>query len=233
MEGSWNMLDFYIFPDNMISGLTSEEIAEVMNQQIQTDKLDQYLKPQNSHSQFTNVTDEQLETVSKGLIPKGTKARNKWAIGLYAKWESNRFVLSGDNQTFPIPKANELKHASSQQLDYWLAKFIFEMSKSDGTRCPRDSLVSIVAEINTHLKEERTIDLFKNDDFRHFRSVLDAACIESSRNGVGIQRKQAEVITADEEELMWTRKVLGGHSPRALSRHALILQWASFCTEKW
>lgn len=216
MEGDWPTLDFNKFPNNMISGLTTHEINEAMNQQYTFNELDEYLHVSPKTSQFSNATDKQIEDASNNLIPKGTKARNKWAVGLYMKWEAQRFSMSGDDQTIPIPKASELKHASLQQLDYWLAKFIFEVVNSNGGRYPRDSLISIVAGINSHLKEERSIDLFKQDDFRHFRSILDAACIESSRQGIGICKKQAEVITATEEELLWTKKALGGHTSRAL-----------------
>ena len=53
MDGSWPMPDFNKFPNNMIAGLTSHEITEVMNDQMTAEELDLYLKPQTS--KFSNV----------------------------------------------------------------------------------------------------------------------------------------------------------------------------------
>ena len=36
--------------------------------------------------------------------------------------------------------------------------------------------------------------------------------------GLGSTHKQAEPITEDEEELLWEKKILGGHNPEALLR---------------
>lgn len=60
------------------------------------------------------------------------------------------------------------------------------------------------------------IDVCKDPQFDDFRSSLDAEMKRLQASGVGSARKQAEPLTLEEEELLWEKKLLGDHSPKAL-----------------
>ena len=47
--------------------------------------------------------------------------------------------------------------------------------------------------------------------------------------GVGAASKHVEVISKEEEELLWEQNVLGCHSPRALLRAMFFLNGKNFC----
>ena len=60
------------------------------------------------------------------------------------------------------------------------------------------------------------IDFFKDEKFANFKSTLDAEMKRLQAQGVGSKRRQAEIITPEEEDLLWEKKLLGDHSPKAL-----------------
>ena len=50
---------------------------------------------------------------------------------------------------------------------------------------------------------------------------------------MGSKKKQAEIITEEEEELLWVKGLLGDETPQRLSGHSGVLQWAIFCPKQW
>ena len=59
--------------------------------------------------------------------------------------------------------------------------------------------------------------MFTQPEFRDFRGSLDAQIKDSKPKGLGNAKRQAEPITAEEENIMWKCGVLGTHSPQALA----------------
>lgn len=226
----WPMLDFDKFPNGMITGLTLEEINEYLEEDLQREAIagTSTSKPTNSVHLFSKPTDdESLEKLKMKSIPWGTRQRNSWALALYSKWHSQRELLN--DEKFAIPTKDGLLLSNVECLNYWLPKFIFELRKSDGSRYPRNSLISIVAGFNQYFQSnDRHINLFKDDDFRHFRDVLDLACKESSRELTNISKRQADVITRNDEEKMWTLGVLGSDTPKKLIDTLLFLNGLHF-----
>ena len=53
------------------------------------------------------------------------------------------------------------------------------------------------------------VDFFKDDTFADYRSSLDGEMKRLQAKGIGSRGKQAEPLTADEEEMLWNKKVLG------------------------
>lgn len=60
------------------------------------------------------------------------------------------------------------------------------------------------------------IDFFKDCAFANFRMILDSEMKKLQRKGLGSKRRQAEPLTADEEEKLWTSGQLGDHCHQAL-----------------
>ena len=62
----------------------------------------------------------------------------------------------------------------------------------------------------------RTIDLFKDPpDFSKFQATLDGEMKRQSL-GLGSKKWQAEIITEEEEELLWSKGALGDETPQQL-----------------
>ena len=60
------------------------------------------------------------------------------------------------------------------------------------------------------------IDFYKNEAFSSFRKTLDAEMKWLQSQGIVSVEKHAEIITPEEEDLLWKKNLLGDHSPKSL-----------------
>ena len=73
------------------------------------------------------------------------------------------------------------------------------------------------ASIQHYLKEKtRIVRLFNDDKFCFLRDAFDAMMKGSASDGLGLTKKQGEVITLDEEEQLWSKGVLRDSNPQQL-----------------
>ena len=90
---------------------------------------------------------------------------------------------------------------SDDELNRTLARFICEIRKADGSKYPPNTLYGIIAAIQHFLKGKgKQVRLLNDDKFEYLRSALDAVMKENASAGVGLKRKQDEIITLREEE---------------------------------
>lgn len=241
----WPIIDFSKFPHDMISGLTIEEINEVLagnkeqqqenitlsGSSVQNEERQKSACVSKTRKRFAEpVTDQQLLEQAAEQVPDGTKNRNKWAVNLYDSWAYDRQTSLDESALHPFPRdSKKLLQSTMSSVNYWISKFIFEIRKRNGDRYPRNTLVSITAGINAFFNENGIrINLFKDDEFAHFQNVLDMACKESASLGIGCHKKQAEVITHNEEELLWSKGLLGDSNPQTLIDTLLFLNGLHF-----
>ena len=60
------------------------------------------------------------------------------------------------------------------------------------------------------------VDFFSDKVFADMRSTLDAEMKRIQYSGLGSHRKQAEIITVEEEQRLWQNGLLGDGTPRSL-----------------
>ena len=65
-------------------------------------------------------------------------------------------------------------------------------------------------------KEGRFISILDDKTFQGLRSVLDSKMKELSSRGLGLDKKRAEVISAEQEDIMWCEGILGRDTPQKL-----------------
>ena len=65
-------------------------------------------------------------------IPKSTQKSTQWALQIYKEWRTWRNFLppTKSDTHWPIPS---LEDGSLTSLDYWLARFVTEVHRQDGT----------------------------------------------------------------------------------------------------
>lgn len=241
----WPILDFDLFPNGMISGLTLPEITTYLNKmeernEIRNNNNYQQVEEQNNYPQTSNehqtsrfakpIGDDELRKRKIQSIPKGTTNRNNWSTNMYNKWAKARPITTSDDRSMRFAaNVTELVALNTASLDYWLSKFIYEARKSDGSRFPGKSLCQITAGFNAFFRENNVrINLFQDIEFDNFRSSLDLACKESAKEGVGVSTKQAEVIDEAEEKRLWDNNALGGDTPQKLLDTLLYLNGLHF-----
>ena len=87
----------------------------------------------------------------------------------------------------------------------------------NGSEYPPNSLHHICAGLLRHLRMSgRDIDLFKDTAFAPFQATLDGEMKHLQSASLGSKKRQAEVITEEEEEKLWSTGQLDDSSPQQL-----------------
>ena len=88
----------------------------------------------------------------------------------------------------------------------------------DGGEFTPNSLYHIVCGLMRHLKwnEHPSIDFFNDSDFASFKSSLNAEMKRLQSQGLGSKKRQAEVLSEEEEEILWQNGLLGDSTPQTL-----------------
>ena len=90
--------------------------------------------------------------------------------------------------------------------------------------------ITLSAGLQRHVRAtgKASIDIFKDGEFAEFRACLDAEMKRLQRNGLGSRTKKAEPLSEEEEETLWSKGILGKHSPQALVYTLLFMSGLYF-----
>ena len=143
-------------------------------------------------------------------VPKKTFEDTKYCFQLWEAWEHR-------NTTTAV-QIGSIVQMSNSELQHWLTLFILEVRKQDGSVFPLASLHHITAGLMRHLRwnGRPQVDLFRDCDFHDFRASLNAEMKKLQQEGVEAKKRQAEVLTEANEELMWNKGLLGDATPQSL-----------------
>ena len=94
------------------------------------------------------------------------------------------------------------------ELNRWLSRFVLEIRQRDGKEYPVNTQYQICCGILRYIRELKPqLDIFRDAAFARFYQTLDAEMKRLKAGGLGVHTKQAEPITPDEEELLWSTLV--------------------------
>ena len=201
-------------PDEDIRALAGD-INEVEGQPSATG-FDRFAAP---------VSETEVRAKIDDCVSKSTRYKDKWAVALFENWREQRNMkvrsiketkVDGRHPWLEVIE-NSVELMSDDELNQTLACFICEIRKTDGSKYPPNTLYGIIAAIQHFLKGKgKQVRLLNDDKFAYLRNALDAVMKENASAGVGLTRKQGEVITLREEEQLWEKGVLGDSQPRQL-----------------
>ena len=113
-------------------------------------------------------TGEEEEILAEKATPKSTKSKNKWARSIFEEWQRVRasklaVVEVGLFKDYEVQKVQPLStpliEMDAMTLNYWMSKFVQEVSKSPQERYPPKTLYQIVCGIRRDLIEKKpTLD---------------------------------------------------------------------------
>ena len=127
-------------------------------------------------------------------------------MSVYEDWRKNR-------ETHYNTTIGPLHIMTATNMTYKLSRFVLEARKKNGTEYPANTLYHIIVGIMCHNVH---VDFFRDNVLVELRSTLDSEMKRIQGSGIRSQPKQAEIITEEEEELLWKKGLLGESTPQSL-----------------
>ena len=145
------------------------------------------------------VSGENIEQVIWNSIPESIKRDTKCCISMWDKWIVNRVKAAGT----VIPYLNDI---ILTELQHWLCYFILQLQKKSGTQFFPNSLYHICCGLMRYIRMNgMNVDFCKVKEFFKFRTVLDSEMKRLQAVELGAGQRKAEVISFEDEELMWEK----------------------------
>ena len=168
-------------------------------------------KPGPSHRYAPPKSDNDVQLARIAGIPKTTQQDTKYCIRLWEDWRAHRQLTTS-------VRIGPILQLTTSELEHWMTKFILEARKRDGSEYTPNTLHHITAGIMRHIRwnGQPSIDFFKGSEFSEFRASLDSEMKRLQGLGIGTTKKQAEIISEAEEEILWEKGLLGDGTPKSL-----------------
>ena len=170
-----------------------------------------------------------LATFSKGFVPENTNLNTQWSLRTFQSWSSWRNELYSDD---PVP-SDILTSTDPSAINKWLSLFVIEARKQDGSKYPSKTIDLLLAGLRRHMKEVNPTapNFFNEQDgrFAGLRGTRDKIAHQLREEGIGAAVKHTEVLSYEEEELLWDRGLLGVASPRSLFNTVFFMNGKVLC----
>ena len=152
--------------------------------------------------------------MKENAVPKNTAKNTTWAVSIRKQWSTHRQKsYPGVYSQWPV----HLYLADENTLDYWLSKFVIEARNQKGQPYPPNTLYSVCCGLQRYIKEHRPqLNIFSQPQFAGFCKTLDSEMKRLRSLGMGVDRKQAEPLTVEEENSLWEQGLLGDGFPQTL-----------------
>lgn len=145
-----------------------------------------------------------------------TMTKIAWAVKLFGDWQRQRNLRADDPLVDMSPIRVNLNNMTADELNFSISRFIVEVRKVNGDEYPGTTLKELVVMLQLHLQTLGKCHDLLSADFMQLHHTLDTTMKERVKKGVVRAGRQAEVITMEEEEMLWSRGVLGSATPRQL-----------------
>lgn len=161
------------------------------------------------------TSEDHLLKLSRKQFASETDKKIRWVVNMYGEWCKYRNSVPG----FDIIKLDLMNVATitKANLVYAATRFLAEVKKMDGSDFPPKTLYEILVTLQFHLETLGfSWKLLDDEAFKDLRFTLDNLMKVRCRSGLGNNVKQAQVITFQEEDLMWSKGILGVDTPQKL-----------------
>ena len=123
-------------------------------------------------------------------VPPSTKYKNKWAVNIFAEWQSLREVkvpvldCGGVFKDYELHKvcalSADIAAMDVLSLNSWLSKFVMEVAKKSGERYPPKSVYGIICSLKRHLEERNGSEALNplNASDKRYLTTFKSNCSE-------------------------------------------------------
>ena len=166
------------------------------------------------------VTSDEIEQQSKGFVPKNTSRSTEWAYRTFKQWLENRNKLPSIERIYPHDILERAYDADI--LCGCLQRFVSEARRSDGSPYPPRTIYQILCGLLRYIRNLQ-IDppnfLDRTDTkFKKLHNTCDVIFRSLHDDGIGADKKSAQVITKEHEDKLWESGVLNTTTPDGLQK---------------
>lgn len=232
LEGERKMQNFDIKLD-IFSDISDDDILKKSDRvlkEAQSDNIPDIVKSDEKGGQrFAEpISDVERENISKSRFARKTESKSRWAVNLFNSWLENRQDNYGNRNDIKKIQS-DLLTMDHETLNYSLGAFITEVRKENRQEYRGNTLYEIIIAIQHYLREnERYVTLMDDTEFEGMRKMLDKKMKDLASSGIGIERRQSEVITVADEDDMWEKGILGTDTAEKLRDTLLFLLGLNF-----
>lgn len=159
--------------------------------------------------------DQDLVKLSCKQFAQETDKKIRWVLNMFAEWKKYRNNIPGYD-CIELDLVN-VQTITKPNLVYALTRFLAEVKKMDGNDFPPKMLYEILIAVQFHLETLGFCWKFLEDEaFKDLKFTLDNLMKVRCQSGLGNNVRQAQVITFQEEDIMWNTGVLGVDSLQKL-----------------
>ncbi|CAB4023344.1 Hypothetical predicted protein, partial [Paramuricea clavata] len=162
------------------------------------------------------ITSSKCERFGQSWTSEASRKKWRWVLRTFEKWRAARnHAVSSNNESYDDePLVNtSLEEMSDEQLDFFLARFVAEVRKTDGAEYPGRTIYEMISSIQAYLHVEckRNVNLIDKTAhvFRNLNSALNFVMKERAGQGIGVETSQAKFITEEQENYLWEHGFLG------------------------
>lgn len=107
-----------------------------------------------------------------------------------------------------------------ESMAFWMQRFVLEVRTQKGEEYAPKTLYGILCGLLRHLREHKIHDknfLDANDPiFGEFRKTVNSKMQDLLENGIGTEIKQAEPVSAEDENKLWDLGIFGDRDAKTL-----------------
>ena len=166
---------------------------------------------------FISVSSDQIEELKKPSISKNTQRSTQWAVRCFSSWLEHWNEQSPREQQCP---EDILLSDDMESLCKWLCVCVCEMRKEDGSEYTPRSIAQFIASIQRFISLQKDWQVRLSDPnnpaFLSLHRTLENRFKQLHSEGIGTSRKQAEIVSYEEGEMLWLKAVFSATSPTGL-----------------
>ena len=179
------------------------------------------------------VSSEAISRLIHDNVPRSTQKKIKWVENLFESWRLNRnaYLVTNPCPGEHVMNSNlaELQN-NKPELRYCMIRFICEVKKVNGEHYHSSTIWDIFMTIQMCLNRQNPdapIKFMSDPQFLELKTVVDSTMKQHTGMGLG-QRNQVDIITIEQEEILWQKCLLGDSNPEQLNNTILYLLGLNF-----
>ena len=183
-----------------------------------SDDADDFEEAKPKKPRFAVAVPEDTEASKKPVEVKNTERSTMWAVRAFYSWVEEHNERSDEKCPIELLCMDDMS-----LLSKWLCIFVKEARRDNGELYTPRSISMLLSGLQRFInsKCEASEPLVKlvdptNPAFRELHNVVERRYRELHEQGVGAIRKQADIISREEEEALWQSGALGTRSPLAV-----------------